>query len=80
MGFLLGTLWGIGVTVVAGFVLPSLLLASSVMLRVPKVCVDELYQYALAVPLNLDDAKAKVLALQRGETVQVGDCTVQVEP
>ena len=50
-----------------------------VVLRVPAVCVDELYRYALSVPLNLDDAKAKVLALKRGETVTVGDCTIRVE-
>mgnify|MGYP001580251442 CR=1 FL=1 len=50
-----------------------------VLLTVPRVCVEALYDYALAVPLNLDDAKAKVMALARGESVTVGDCTVQIE-
>ena len=53
--------------------------AQPTVLRVPKVCVEELSRYALDAPLNLDDAKAKVRALQAGKEVVVGDCTLQME-
>ena len=79
---LLGAMLGYIVKMVRAVSL-SPAVSPAILLRVPAVCMDELYRYALSIdlldPASREKAKQKVLALKRGEAVTVRGCTVQVE-